>query len=519
MAFKRSVILMLLLSLTLSAAGCALPAAETTNPQAGLWTPAPEPPVKASPAPLLCGVETDRKVVSLIFEGYTDSTTMDAIARVLREREVPAVFFVSGITANENPEVVRGLVSDGFAVGSYGMSGGKHLENLSDYENMRRFEMAQKEIAAACGKTPELIRCNGTKYTDGVLRAVSAAGLRAAVQPTAYLNHRSFRAQEDAEAYVMSVLDGSILSFKLGQELDEDEFDDAGPKLDERPAIDPSPGIRWEWSGEEERFAPLPDIVGWLVDALKAHGYRFTDPEALQNEKRLILRKTNELTPEERSLLDPDNYPLPLTEEPLYAGQVRAAQPGDFRGAVFVGDAVTAGLGAYVDWRREEEPDFLDDAQFLTDDALTVEALLEGETEIGNLGEKLAERKASSVWLCLGFANAGAYRREAYLAKYRMLIREIREKSPDTRIVILSVFPKVERFAGVSNRNRFELSMRLCAMCREYGLAFSDAASVLRDENGELREEYCLDLAVRGCHLNDSGCKAVTDYVKENYPV
>lgn len=520
MAFKRCVILLLLLSLALSAAGCAVTeTAAGTKPQSGLWTPEPDPPVKASPAQLLSGVETDRKVVSLIFEGFTDSTTMDAIVRVLRDRDVSATFFVSGITANENPRAVRDLVSKGFDVGSYGMSGGKHLEELSDYENMLRFEMAQKEITAACGKAPELIRCNGTVYTDGVLRAVSAAGLKAAVQPTAYLNHRSFRIQEDAETYALSVLPGSILSVKLGQELDADEYGDAGNELDERPAIDPSPGIRWEWSVEEERFALLPDIVSWLVDALKAHGYRFTDPVSLQSEKRLILRKAAELTPEEKSLLDPDSYPLPVTEEPLYAGQVRASRPGDFRGAVFVGDAVMAGLGSYVDWRREKEPDFLDDAQFLTDDALSVEALLEGETEIGNLGEKLAGMKASSVWLCLGFSNAGAYRGEAYLAKYRMLVKEIREKSPDTRIVIMSVFPKVDRFAGVSNRNRFTLSMNLCAMCREYALAFSDAASVLRDENGQLREEYCLDLAGRGCHLNDSGCRAVTDYVKENVPV
>ena len=519
MAFKRSVIILLLLSLMLSAAGCAVRETPDEKPQEGLWTPTPEPPVKASPAPVLSGVETDRKVVSLIFEGFTDTTTMDAIVRVLRDRNVSATFFVSGITANENPQAVRSLASKGFDVGSYGMSGGKHLEELSDYENMRRFEMAQKEIAAACGETPSLIRCNGTKYTDGVLRAVTAAGLKAAVQPTAYLNHRSFRMQEDAEVYAMSVLSGSILSFKLGQELDADEYGDVGHELDERPAIDPSPGVRWEWSGEEERFALLPDIVGWLVDALKAHGYRFTDPESLQSEKRLILRKANELTPEEQTLLDPDNYPLPVTEEPLYAGKVRAARPGDFRGAVFVGDAVLAGLGAYVDWRREKEPDFLDDAQFLTDDALSVETLLEGESEIGNLAEKLAEMKASSVWLCLGFANAGAYRSEAFLAKYRMLIKEIREKSPDTRIVIMSVFPKVERFSGVSNRSRFELSLRLCAMCREYGIGFSDAASVLRDENGQLREEYCLDLAGRGCHLNDSACRAVTDYVKENVPV
>ena len=57
MAFKRSVIILLLLSLMLSSAGCAA-GGETTaeKPQEGLWTPTPDPPVKASPAPVLSGV-------------------------------------------------------------------------------------------------------------------------------------------------------------------------------------------------------------------------------------------------------------------------------------------------------------------------------------------------------------------------------------------------------------------------------------------------------------------------------
>ena len=38
---------------------------------------------------------------------------------------------------------------------------------------------------------------------------------------------------------------------------------------------------------------------------------------------------------------------------------------------------------------------------------------------------------------------------QANLFHTRMLIKELREKSPDTRIVIMSVFPKVDRFAGV----------------------------------------------------------------------
>ena len=46
-----------------------------------------------------------------------------------------------------------------------------------------------------------------------------------------------------------------------------------------------------------------------------------------------------------------------------------------------------------------------------------------------------------------------------------------------------------------------------------------DAASAVRDEYGQLREDYCLDLATRGSRLNDAGCEAVVDFIRENYPL
>ena len=519
MTLKRCVVWLLLLSLLLSLAGCASSGTDDGQPKAAQWVPTPEPSVNAPPAPVLGGVETDRKVVSLIFEGYTDSSTVTAIADVLKQRGVSATFFVSGITANENPEVVRDLVRRGFDIGSYGMSGGKHLEELSAYENMRRFELAQREIQTACGKAPELIRCNGTVYTEDVLRAVSAAGLKAAVEPTAYLNHKSFRTQEDAGTYALNILRGSIISVKLGQELDREEFDDPGEKLDERPAIDPGPGIRWEWSTEDARYVLLPDIVAWLVDALLESGYSFTDPVSLQAERHTVMPRLRELDPAEQSLLDPANYALPVTDEPLRSGEVRAAAPGSFNGVVFVGDSVMAGLGAYVEWQRQQTPGFLDNARFLTDDTLTVETLLDGETGIGDLGSRLKEMNAQSVWLCLSFANRGAFRRPAYLVKYRMLIRQIREQNPDIRIVVLSVLPKLDAHTGIPNGSRFSLNLMLCGMCREYELPFVDIASAVRDDQGALREDYCLDTAGRGCHLNDAGCEAVVAFIMENYPV
>ena len=516
--FKRLIAIVLTLAAVLTLGGCQAPRFRENKTETVKIPATPEPEITAAPVPVLSGVETDRKVISLVFEGYTDTTTVEAIAKVLKTNSVQTVFFISGITANEQPELLKRLVHEGFSIGNYGMNGAKKLEGYSAYENARRFSLAQQEIQNACGVMPGLIRCNGTAYTEDVLRAAGSAGLEAAVQPTAYVNHRSFKNREDAEIYVSNLLRGSIISVKLGQELDREEYGDVGEMLDERPAIDPSPGIRWEWSTEEEKYANLPDAVGWLIEALLAADYQIMSPEMLQSEARTVLVKTRELDEEEKKLLDAGSYLRPVTDEALTSGTFRKAEDADFENAVFVGGSVMEGLAGYVEWRRKEEPGFLDNAVFMTDDHFTVERLIEPDEEGWELASALREAEARTVWLNLGFSNTLSYRQENHLANYRLLIRNIRQENPDIRIVILPILPKVTGRAGISNDYRFRLNLMLCKMCREYGLDFVDITWPLRDKGGGLREEYCLNLNTDGTQLNDAGCEVLLEYLKESYP-
>ena len=515
---KRIIAIGLTLAAALTLAGCHMPQFREKKTEPVKIPAAAEPEITAAPVPVLSGVETDQKAISLVFEGYTDTTTVEAIADVLKKNGVQTVFFVSGITANEQPELLGSLVQEGFSIGNYGMNGSKKLEGYSAYENSGRFSLAQQEIENACGVQPRLIRCNGTVLTEGVLRAAGSAGLEAAVQPTAYVNHRSFKNREDADIYVSNLLRGSIITVKLGQELDQDEYGDVGEMLDERPAIDPSPGIRWEWSTEEEKYAILPEAVAWLIEALHAAEYQIMDPEKLQSEAKSILVKTRELDTEEKKLLDAGAYLRPVTDEALSFGEFREAAEGDFEGAVFVGDAVMEGLAGYVEWRRKEEPGFLDNASFITDARFTVERLIEPDDEGWELAAALREAEAKTVWLNLGFSNTLGYRQENSLASYRLLIRNIRQENPDIRVVILPILPKVTGRAGISNDYRFRLNLMLCKMCREYSLDFADIAWPLRDRDGGLREEYCLNLNTGGTQLNDTGCEVLLDCLKNTYP-
>ena len=142
---RNGILILLVISFLISVSGCTFTQIadgpeRSPDPMAGIVTP--EPRIMANPVPLLCGVETDRRIVSLVFEGYTDDSTMTAIAEVLEEKEIPAVFFLSGITANEHPSTLQKLAGR-FEIGNYGMGGGKHLENYPAFENAEKFKLAQ----------------------------------------------------------------------------------------------------------------------------------------------------------------------------------------------------------------------------------------------------------------------------------------------------------------------------------------------------------------------------------------
>ena len=167
---RNGILILLVISFLISVSGCTFTQIadgpeRSPDPMAGIVTP--EPRIMANPVPLLCGVETDRRIVSLVFEGYTDDSTMTAIAEVLEEKEIPAVFFLSGITANEHPSTLQKLAGR-FEIGNYGMGGGKHLENYPAFENAEKFKLAQEQISQATGKRPTLLRCNNTEYTEAL---------------------------------------------------------------------------------------------------------------------------------------------------------------------------------------------------------------------------------------------------------------------------------------------------------------------------------------------------------------
>lgn len=493
-------------------------------------TVTPEPTLNNEPAQLLTGVSTEKRVVSLVFEGYTDETTMNQVIETVRQRGVRATFFVTGIMASEHSEIVRSIAQAGMQIGNYTISAEKEMEKNTVDVNLHQLTRAQELIVECCGVTPALARLNGTEHTQNVLKAVAAAGLEAAVEPGLYLNHRSFSAQSDAQRYVENLVRGEIISIKLGQELDLGEYGDEGEALDERPAIDPSPNIsRDSLKVENSTYQNIPSVVTWLLDALEQGGYTVVTPQELQEYRVDLLGEAQELTQETLDVLDTARYDLPVTDAPIGTTQTRAGTEDDFAGVVFVGDSVMDSIGDYVAYRRVTEPDFMGGTQFLTASNLTVESALQpvSETSVHPLyeGQKrtiesaLHAMGAKKVYLMMRFGNTRAYAQEAYIKNLELLIYLIRQENPGIEVVVLSLLPGVAGRSGTpTNMQIFRLNLMICRMCMEHDIPYLDAAYALRDEQGDLPMAYCLDPDLYGIHLNDAGCDVWLDYVLSHIP-
>lgn len=525
---KRFIACLMLVALCFSLSSCQqlLPRkVEAPLPQV---TATPEPALTCDPATLYSAVDTQERIVSIVLEGYTDDTSLTQLVDLMKSRGVPCVWFVSGVIATEHIQMVRYAALSGMKLGNYTISAEKNIGQRGTSYLVHQFERTQRLIMEACAQLPTLGRCNQTSYTEPMLQAARSAGLTHVVEPTLYLNHRSFASISDAEQYMNSIIRGSIISIKLGQELDENEYGDLGDVLDERPAIDPPPTISEDSSQDSAEwiYQNIVPVVTWLLDQLEQNGYKVVSLEELKAAQTTILPQQKELTEEELALFDHERYAIPATSDPLHQGSTHIGTMTDLNGAAFVGDSVTTGLEGYVDMRRREDPTFLPDTTFISWTGLSVESTLasiDNDTPLGeqqaNVAKTIKEAGANRVYLMVKFDTSKAYVLEQYLANLRLLVYRIQQENPGVPVIVQSVLPGLTRRSSApSNEQIFRYNLMLARMCQEYGIPFVDAAYALKDERGGLKAEYCIDRSTYGLHLSDEGCQAWLDYLAANIP-
>ncbi len=528
---RTAAICLMLCAIIALAAGCA-PKTGAENPVSTFlprYTVSPAPALTNEPADVYGSVLTNKRVVSIILEGYSDDASMRLLIEALKAFQVPAVFFISGIAADEHPQVVREISDSGFIIGNYGLNAPKKMHEKNVQTNLEQFTRGQEQLQKVTGKTPTMFRSNGSEYTRELLQTAALAGLEAGVLPSVYLNHRSFSKQDTALSYVQRLTPGSIISIKLGQELDASEYERAFESMDNL-AIDPPPHLSDDM---EElllvRYINVSQVFSWLLESLKEEGYSVVLPKALQAERITMFDSPAALDELTLAALDETAYALPVTGAPLGVPEGPLQSASQLSGVVLVGDSILQGVESYVAWRRQSDPGFLGDTKFLTTTSFGIRSALMRVTDLSEhpkvdeekmtIADALKKLQAKTVILMPGLSDIRQYSANSLIDSIKLMIYQIREKNPGIRIFLQSVPPGTSMKAGKpDNLKIFQYNLAVYKFCLSFGIPFIDGASALRDGDGNLPLSLCIDQNTYGYHLNDEGCRIMLDFILRHWP-
>lgn len=194
----------------------------------------------------------------------------------------------------------------------------------------------------------------------------------------------------------------------------------------------------------------------------------------------------------------------------------------DLSKAVFLGDSNTAHLSTYglIDAER-----ILTGSEYyltLEPDISKKHVLCRKANKEMTSAEAVKFLSPDFLIITLGTDGALSLDKEGFELSYGELIESVKKASPDTEIILQSIFPVRDgerdvRFYDVKHTNqKFNTANEwISALAEKYGSTYIDTSSVLSDESGELRKEYNTD-HLDGYHLNREGLKVMLDYICEN---
>lgn len=131
----------------------------------------------------------------------------------------------------------------------------------------------------------------------------------------------------------------------------------------------------------------------------------------------------------------------------------------------------------------------------------------------------------SKIFINIGTNDIGSpeYRLEKLLENYEEIIRQIREKLPDTQIYMMAYYPVNETdkmpdenmrkmmFSTRTNENICKANEAVEKLAEKLGCQFINVSHGLTDESGKMKKEYTIE----GVHMYANGYRVVLQNLKE----
>ena len=185
---------------------------------------------------------------------------------------------------------------------------------------------------------------------------------------------------------------------------------------------------------------------------------------------------------------------------------------------IFVGDSLTAhlksrgvltgGTNTKQVWRNELN------TMTLSSEINSVKIIYPETGEKMTISQAAAKAKPSILVINLGI-NGVSYLKEAdFKAHYTALIQAVQEASPDTGIILQSIYPVMDTCTteGIDNTKIDTANKWVKAVAAENGCRYLDVQSILKDDKNNLKAEYCNN--PDGIHLGKNAYEAILEYIR-----
>lgn len=111
--------------------------------------------------------------------------------------------------------------------------------------------------------------------------------------------------------------------------------------------------------------------------------------------------------------------------------------------------------------------------------------------------------------ISLGFNGFEMVGKEYFVSEYVKLIDSIKAASPDTKIILQSMFPVCRSYTYITNDAIKKGNGWIMEIAESMGAFYLNTAEVLCDSDGYLIEDYSTD----GCHLTPLGLDVQIEYI------
>lgn len=204
----------------------------------------------------------------------------------------------------------------------------------------------------------------------------------------------------------------------------------------------------------------------------------------------------------------PDSVTLPETAD---AGQAYQDK------LTFLGDSLTAHLvsrGVLTDGQNTKQVWRTKDNMLNLDSPITSDKInLPGTDRYVTIAEAAAELKPEILVITLGTDYGVSYLVETdFKAYYTKLVRAIQKASPNTVILLQSIFPVTAGCKVLSNEKIDRANGWVKAVAAENNCRYLDTQSVLKDENNCLRDSLCI--SEDGIHLTTEAYRLILSYIR-----